>query len=327
MMSAPACADSRWFTITPWLKKVAHLLSAVEVSEILINSDGRVYVEREGVLHLVDGVVIAEGTRRTAAQQIALTLGHECNEETPMLDASLPDGSRVAAVLAPVSVGGTILTIRKFRQRTFTAEELCRLGMFSTSTLVRFSGTVVGRKTILISGIPGSGKTTLLNALAAYIPKDERIVLIEDTSEIDLHGKHLVRMVTRPEQLGSPAITIRDLLRKTLRLRPDRIIVGEVRGAEAFDLLMAMNSGAKGTISTLHASSARDAIQKLRTYVATAADSANMTYRSLGMYIANHIDCVVQTERVNGKRVVSQIVDVGRYDAEQDDYVLTEWEL
>lgn len=244
--------------ILPFLRPVRELILDEEISEVLVNASGRVFAERDGVLEsMPESMTIPERHRQAAVRNIARLLGDDISEEMPLLDARLPDGSRVAAVMPPASVGGTVVAIRKFRSKVFTAEELVRRGMLSDRILHQLCAALETRRNILISGGTGTGKTTLLNALCAFLPPADRIVLIEDTAEIDLTAPNLVRLEARRAQPDMPAITIRDLLRQTLRLRPDRIILGEVRGAEAFDLLQALNTGHSGTISTVHANSAR----------------------------------------------------------------------
>jgi len=272
-----------------------------------------------------ESMTIPERHRQAAVRNIARLLGDDISEEMPLLDARLPDGSRVAAVMPPASVGGTVIAIRKFRSRVFTADELVRRGMLSGQTLRQLRAAIEARRTILISGGTGTGKTTLLNALCAFIPPAERIVLIEDTAEIDLTAPNLVRLEARRAQPDIPAITIRDLLRQTLRLRPDRIILGEVRGAEAFDLLQALNTGHTGTISTVHANSARLAVSRLRTCVAMAG--IDLPQQAVARSIADSVHVLVHIERRAGKRYISEIADIGRYDAGRDDFEISEWEM
>ena len=314
---------SNFDLILPYVKSLAPLLADEEVSEIMVNSSGAVVIERDGLLSAVPGSEIPERQRQAAVRNIARLLGDDIDEARPLLDARLPDGSRVAAVMPPASVGGTILNIRKFRSKVFTAAELVRRGMFSSQVLEQLQRVIEARQTILISGGTGSGKTTLLNALAAFLPRDERIVVIEDTAEISLEAPNLVRLEARREQLDMPAITIRDLLRQTLRLRPDRIILGEVRGAEAFDLLQALNTGHTGTLSTIHANSAPLAIERLRTCVATA--NVGLPDHAIARNIAETIQLVAHIERRNGFRRLTELVAVERYVASSDTYHFTDW--
>src|SRR5688572_12109853 len=237
--------------ILPFLKPIADLIQDPTVSEIMVNGSQRIFVERDGVVHPVEGVLIEERSLKVAVKNIARILGDDVSEEMPILDARLPDGSRVAAVFPPCSIGGTTLTIRKFLSRFWTCEELVRVGMI-TGDLVDFVRQALSnRDNILISGGTGTGKTTLLNALGTLLPESDRIVVIEDTAELQFTRQNVVRFEARRAQPDTPAVTIRDLLRATLRHRPDRIVVGEVRGGEAFDLLQAFNTGHSGSLSTI----------------------------------------------------------------------------
>ena len=249
--------------ILPFLRPIAHLIEDPTITEIMVNGSGRIFVERAGQLELVPGVTVREHNLRVAVRNLARALGDDVSDEQPLLDSRLPDGSRVAAALPPVSLGGTTLTIRKFQAQTFTAEQLVRLGTLTPQQLAVLRQAIEVRANILISGGTGTGKTTLLNALTAFLPAHDRLVLIEDTAELQLDTPNLVRFEARREQAGLPAITIRDLLRATLRHRPDRILVGEVRGGEAFDLLQAFNTGHSGTLSTIHANSADQALRRV----------------------------------------------------------------
>ena len=253
--------------ILPFLRPIEGLLKDPAISEIMVNGPACVFIERNGEIEPVPGVSIAEKSLQVAVRNIARALGDEISEEKPLLDSRLPDGSRVAAIIPPCSVGGTTLTIRKFQSRFFTAEELVRTGSLTPDLLKQFRDAVEQRRNILISGGTSSGKTTLLTALAAFISDRDRVVLIEDTSEIQMTKPNLVRFEARREQPGLPAVTIRDLVRATLRHRPDRIILGEVRGGEAFDLLQALNTGHSGTLSTIHANSASQALSRFTSCV------------------------------------------------------------
>src|SRR5579862_7512337 len=242
-----------WDVITPFLKPIEPFLKDSDVTDILVNGGGRVFIERNGHLQVVPGIELTERALQVAARNIARVLGDDISVDRPLLDARLPDGSRVAAVFATCSVTGTILAIRKFRADRFTLQDLAAREMVPPEVLPVFRQAMATRKNILISGGTGTGKTTLLTALAGLIPADERIVVIEDTSEIRIEAANLVRLEARREQPPIAAVTMRDLVRTTLRLRPDRILLGEVRGGEAFDLLQALNTGHSGSLSTLHA--------------------------------------------------------------------------
>jgi pilus assembly protein CpaF len=289
-----------------------------------VNAEGNVFIEREGLLSAYTGVVIPERQRQAACRNIARLLGDDISEESPLLDARLPDGSRVAAVMPPASVGGTIIAIRKFRSRLFTAEELVKREMLTTAQLNGLRQLIKDRHTILISGATGSGKSTLLSALAAFLPDEARIVVIEDTAELFINAGNLVRLEARRAQPDKPAVSMRQLLRQSLRLRPDRIILGEVRGAEAFDLITVLNTGHKGSLSTIHANSARMAISRLRTCCATAGE--NLPDLAMARLIAETIDVIIHISRVGGLRKVTEIVKLGRYDRPSDSYEFQEVE-
>jgi pilus assembly protein CpaF len=271
-------------------------------------------------MHEVPGLALTERSLQVAIRNIARVLGDEVSPERPILDARLPDGSRVAAVLAPCSVTGTILAIRKFHGQVLTAEELVRLGTLPPEVLDRLRIAVQNRQNILISGGTGSGKTTLLNALAAFIPSEERILVIEETSEIQLNADNLVRLEARREQPGLPAVTIRDLLKASLRLRPDRILLGEVRTGEAFDLLQAMNTGHEGCLSTIHADSAGKTLARLTTCVLMSG--IDLPYKALRGQIADALHVVIHLSRSKGRRVVTEVLAVRGYDPVLDRHEL-----
>ena len=304
--------------ILPFLRPIAHLIEDPDVSEIMVNGSHRIFVEREGLVREVTDVQLDERNLRVAVKNIARALGDDVSEEQPILDSRLPDGSRVAAVFPPCSVGGTTLTIRKFQTRFFTPEELVRIGTMTPAVLETVQGAITAGKNILISGGTSTGKTTLLNACASFLPPDDRVVLIEDTAELQLDRRNLVRFEARREQAGVPAVTIRDLLRATLRHRPDRIIVGEVRGGEAFDLLQALNTGHAGTLSTIHANSADQALARLASCVVQSG--VELPYQAVRHQIAEAIDFVLHLSRQGGARVVDELLQIGRYDAERDRY-------
>lgn len=308
--------------IAPFLRPIAHLFHDPDITEIMVNGSGRVFIERSGRLELVADVTIREQNLRVAVRNLARILGDDVSEERPLLDSRLPDGSRVAAALPPVSLGGTTLTIRKFHSRYFSAEELVRIGTLTREQLDTLRAAIEARDNILISGGTGTGKTTLLNALTAFLPTDDRVVLIEDTAELQLEASNLVRFEARREQVGLPAVTIRDLLRATLRHRPDRILLGEVRGGEAFDLLQALNTGHSGTLSTIHANSAEQALSRFASCVLQSG--VDLPYQAVRLGIADCLQLLVHLERRQGRRVVRQIVRVRRYDAAADKYELTE---
>jgi len=304
--------------ILPFLRPIAHLIQDPEVSEIMVNGSRRVFVERDGLLREVADVSLDERNLRVAVRNIARALGDDVSEEQPILDARLPDGSRVAAVCAPCSVGGTTLTIRKFQTRFFTAEELVRIGTMTPAVLATLREVIAAGANVLISGGTSTGKTTILNALAAFLPSDARIVVVEDTAELQIEHVNLVRFEARREQPHAPAITIRDLLRATLRHRPDRIIVGEVRGGEAFDLLQALNTGHAGTLSTIHANSATQALARLASCVLQAG--VDLPYQAIRQQIADAIQVVLHLNRAHQRRYVTELIRVERYNGARDGY-------
>ena len=284
--------------ILPFLRPIAPFLQDPDVSEIMVNAGGRVFVEHHGLVQEATGVHLAEKSLQVAVRNIARTLGDDVSEEQPILDARLPDGSRVAAVIPPCSLGGTTLTIRKFQSRFFTAEELVRIGTLTEDVLGQVRNAIDKRQNILISGGTSTGKTTLLNALAAFIPASDRIVIIEDTAELQVDKPNVVRFEARRAQRDLPAVTIRDLLKATLRHRPDRIIVGEVRGGEAYDLLQALNTGHAGTLSTIHANSASQALARLASCVLQAG--VELPYVAIRQQIGDAISLLLQLDRRQG---------------------------
>jgi len=308
--------------ILPFLRPIAHLIRDPQITEVMVNGSGRVFVERQGQLEAVPDVTVREQNLRVAVRNLARVLGDDVSEERPLLDSRLPDGSRVAAALPPVSLGGTTLTIRKFHSQHFSAQDLVAIGTLTPEQLDTLRRAIVARDNILISGGTGTGKTTLLNALAAFLPSGDRLVLIEDTAELQLEAANLVRFEARREQTGVPAVSIRDLLRATLRHRPDRILLGEVRGGEAFDLLQALNTGHSGTLSTIHANSAEQALTRFASCVLQSG--IDLPYPAVRLGIAEGLQVLVHLDRRQGQRLVRQIVRVRRYDAASDKYALEE---
>jgi pilus assembly protein CpaF len=295
--------------VIPFLRPIAHLITDPEVSEIMVNGSRSIFVEREGRLTAVTGVQLDERNLRVAVKNIARALGDDISEEQPILDARLEDGSRVAAVFPPCSLGGTTLTIRKFQQRFFTADELIRARMMSEGTLAQVRAAVARNQTILISGGTSTGKTTLLNAISAYLPADDRLVVIEDTAELHLTQRNIVRLEARRQQRDLAPVTIRDLLRAALRHRPDRIVVGEVRGSEAYDLLEALNTGHAGSLSTIHANSAAQALNRFASCVLQSG--VDLPYDVIRDQIAACVQLVIHLHRVDGRREVSQLLHLG----------------
>jgi pilus assembly protein CpaF len=312
----------RFETILPFLRPIEHLILDPDISEIMVNAGSRIFVEKGGQLLPVPGITISEQALLTAVKNIARRLGDDISEEKPILDSRLPDGSRVAAVLPPCSMNGITLTIRKFNTRHFTMTDLIENRTLTPAGAQFLRDKVKNRQNILISGGTGTGKTTLLNILADSIPDEERILLIEDTAELNVRKSNLVRFETRREQAGVPAVSIRDLLKASLRHRPDRIIVGEVRGGEAFDLLQALNTGHSGSLCTLHANSARQAIARFADCVLQS--SIELPYRSIMANIGNSVDLIVHIARIRGLRVVSEMAAVEGFDDEKNECRFTQ---
>jgi pilus assembly protein CpaF len=304
--------------ILPFLRPIEHLIRDPEISEIMVNGSGRIFIERHGEVTPVSDTTITEKSLQVAVRNIARTLGDEINEDMPLLDARLPDGSRVAAAIPPCSRRGTTLTIRKFQSQRFSADELVRIGTVPEYVMHHLQKGVEQHKNILISGGTGSGKTTMLNALASFIDPDDRVVLIEDTSEIQIRLANLVEFEARREQPQQRAVTIRDLLRATLRHRPDRIILGEVRGGEAFDLLQALNTGHSGTLSTIHANSAEQAVSRFISCVLQSG--IELPYRAICSNIGDAVHMLLHIERRRGRRYVAQLLQLVRYNTARDCY-------
>ena len=305
-------------TILPFLRPIEHLIRDDSISEIMVNGSTHVFIERAGVLQEVPDLTLSEKSLMVAVKNIARRLGDDISEQKPILDSRLPDGSRVAAVIPPCSIHGVTLTIRKFNGRHFTIEDLVKCGSIDAILVERLKSYVERRQNILISGGTGTGKTTLLNALGKLISDDDRILLIEDTSEIQLQKPNLVRFEARQAQSGLPAVTIRDLLKASLRHRPDRIILGEIRGGEAFDLLQLLNTGHSGTLSTVHASSAQQAISRFTSCVLQSG--VELPYRAIKTNIGDSLNVIIQLERRPGRRYVSQVLEVQAFNSERDQY-------
>lgn len=305
-------------TILPFLKPIEHLILDDTISEVMVNGPHRVFVEKAGFVEEVRGLAIGEKSLMIAVKNIARRLGDDISESKPILDSRLPDGSRVAAVIPPCSLNGVTLTIRKFNARHLGIEDLIQAGTLERWLANQLETYVLGRKNILIAGGTGTGKTTLLNILGKFIPSDERILLIEDTSEIQMDQGNLVRFEARQPQNGLPAVSIRDLLKAALRHRPDRIILGEIRGGEAFDLLQLLNTGHSGSLSTVHATSAKQALARFTSCVLQSG--VDLPYRAIKTNTADSLGVVVQLERRPGRRFVSEVVEINRYDPDIDEY-------
>ena len=303
-------------TILPFLRPIEHLILDESVSEVMVNGSDRVFIERDGFVQQVPGIFLEERSLKVAVKNIARRLGDDISESKPILDSRLPDGSRVAAVIPPCSLTGVTLTIRKFNSRHFEIEDLIRSGTLNRALANRLEDYLLQRRNLLISGGTGSGKTSLLTALGKFIPPDERILLIEDTAEIQLAHENLVRFEARREQNGTPAVSIRDLLKAALRHRPDRILLGEIRSGEAFDLLQLLNTGHSGTISTIHASSARQGLSRFASCVLQSG--VEIPYRAIKTNIADSLNVVVQIERRPGRRFISEVLEINNYDPDAD---------
>jgi pilus assembly protein CpaF len=303
-------------TILPFLRPIEHLILDDSVSEVMVNGPDRVFIERNGFVQHVPGITIGERTLTVAVKNIARRLGDDISEAKPILDSRLPDGSRVAAVIPPCSLNGVTLTIRKFNSRHFDIEDLIRSGTLDRALANRLEDYILQRRNLLLSGGTSSGKTTLLTALGKFIPGDERLLVIEDTAEIQLAHTNLVRFEARREQDGTPAVSIRDLLKASLRHRPDRILVGEVRGGEAFDLLQLLNTGHSGSLSTIHASSAKQALSRFTSCVLQSG--VQLPHAAIKANIGDSLNVVIQVERRPGRRFISEVVEINSYNPDAD---------
>ncbi|MDP9347817.1 MAG: CpaF family protein [Gemmatimonadota bacterium] len=286
------------------------LMKQGDISDILVNTYDQVYVERNGRLERTDVVFQDNRHLLQVIDRIVSAVGRRIDDSSPMVDARLPDGSRVNAIIPPVAVDGPHLSIRKFKLDTLSGDDLVRVGSITPHMLELLQGIVKARLNIVISGGTGAGKTTMLNILSSFIPHDERIVTIEDSAELQLRQPHVVRLETRPANVeGTGEVTQRHLLVNALRMRPDRIVVGEVRGAEAVDMLQAMNTGHEGSIATLHANTPRDALGRLETMVAMA--NLNLPEKVIRQQIVSAVDVIIQVSRLSdGTRKVMTITEV-----------------
>lgn len=286
------------------------LIEDPTISEIMVNGPYKVYVERNGKIELTDITFRDNEHVMHIIEKIVAPLGRRIDESMPMVDARLPDGSRVNAIIPPLSLIGPVITIRKFSKDPFTIEDLIRFGTLTPEMAKFLEACVKARLNIVVSGGTGSGKTTTLNVLSSFIPNDERIITIEDAAELQLHQEHVVTLESRPPNIeGKGAITIRDLVRNALRMRPDRIVVGEVRSGEALDMLQAMNTGHDGSLTTGHANSPRDMLSRLETMVLMAG--MELPVRAIREQIASAIDLIVHQSRLrDGSRKIVNITEV-----------------
>ncbi len=286
------------------------LLDDDEITEIMVNGPKKVYVEKKGQIQRTNVVFDDDEHVLRIIERIVLPLGRRIDAENPTVDARLPDGSRVNALIPPVAIDGPCITIRKFRKDKLKIEQLIQFGSLTEHMAEFLRACVRARLNIVISGGTGSGKTTLLNVLSSFIPESERIVTIEDAAELQLQQDHVVRLESRPADLnGRGAVTIRDLVRNALRMRPDRIVVGECRGGEALDMLQAMNTGHDGSMTTIHANSPRDALARLETLVLMAG--MDLPLKVVRQQISSAVDLIVQQSRLrDGTRKITSISEV-----------------
>lgn len=296
--------------LTLFLQPVAEHLADDDVSEILINGPERVYVERKGRLEEVPARFVSEPALKAAAANIAKSVGRILDEMHPRLDARLPDGSRVHAVIPPLSRLGTVIAIRKFKKDTLTIERMQAFGSVDERARRLIRALVLLHKNVIVSGATSSGKTSVLNALSSFIPDNERVLVIEDASELQLQQRHIVPFETRKaDKNGQGEVTIRDLIHSALRLRPDRIVIGEIRGGEALDLLQALNTGHAGSMSTIHANSPLDALRRIET--CALLSGIDIPLSALRAQVASAIGAVVHTARLSdGSRKVVSIAEV-----------------
>jgi pilus assembly protein CpaF len=281
-----------------------------KVSDILVNTYNRVYVEKFGKLELTDARFKDDAHLMKIIDKIVSSLGRRVDESSPMVDARLPDGSRVNAIIPPLAIDGPTLSIRRFAVVPLELDDLIHIGTLTPQIGELLKGLVRAKLNVLISGGTGSGKTTLLNVISRFIPEEERIVTIEDAAELQLQQEHIVRLETRPPNIeGRGEVTQRDLVKNSLRMRPDRIIVGEVRGHEAFDMLQAMNTGHEGSLTTIHANSPRDALMRLETMVAMA--NLEIPSGFLRRYISSALDVIIHVNRfADGKRKLTSLQEI-----------------
>ena len=286
------------------------LLRDDSVTEVMVNNADMIYVERAGKIEKTTTAFVDDAHLLRIIDKIVSQVGRRVDESSPMVDARLPDGSRVNAIIPPLSLRGPVLTIRKFSRDPYTMDDLINFGSLTAKSAHFLAACVQGKLNMLISGGTGTGKTTTLNALSAFVPGDERIVTIEDAAELQLQQDHVITLEARPPNIeGQGEVKIRELVRNALRMRPDRIIVGEVRGPETLDMLQAMNTGHEGSLTTIHANSPRDALSRIETLVLTAG--VELPLRAIREQVASAFDLLVQIERlVDGTRRITHITEV-----------------
>jgi pilus assembly protein CpaF len=289
---------------------IDRLLKDETITEVMVNGPDMVFAERSGKLEKTGASFVDDIHLRRIIDKIVAQVGRRVDEATPMVDARLPDGSRVNAVIHPLAIGGPFLTIRKFSKDPYQVDDLIRFGTINAASARFMQAMVLGKLNLLVSGGTGTGKTTMLNVLSSFIPGDERIVTVEDAKELQLHQEHVLALEARPPNIeGKGAVGIRDLVRNCLRMRPDRIVVGECRGGEALDMLQAMNTGHDGSLTTVHANSPRDTLARLETLVLMAG--FDLPVRAIREQVASAIDCIVQLTRLrDGTRRITHISEV-----------------
>ncbi|MGZ4336354.1 MAG: CpaF family protein, partial [Gaiellaceae bacterium] len=291
-------------------------LRDASITEIMVNGHDQVFIERAGLVSETDVRFASEDHLLRVIDRIVSGVGRRVDEASPMVDARLPDGSRVNAIIPPLALKGPTLTIRKFARDPYTMNDLISFGSVSPKAAQFLAACVKGKLNVLISGGTGTGKTTTLNAMSAFIPGDERIVTIEDAAELQLQQEHVITLESRPPNIeGQGEVRIRELVRNALRMRPDRIIVGEVRGPETLDMLQAMNTGHEGSLTTIHANSPRDALSRLETLVLTAG--VELPLRAIREQVSSAFDLLVQITRlVDGSRRISHVTEVLRMESD-----------
>jgi pilus assembly protein CpaF len=292
------------------------LLSDDTITEVMVNGPNEIWIERQGRLYETTVRFNDDSHLRRIINKMVAQVGRRIDESSPMVDARLPDGSRVNAIIPPLSLSGPLITIRKFSKKRLTLDDMIAINTLSEESVDFLRRCVLAELNILISGGTGTGKTTLLNALSASIPDSDRIVTIEDAAELKLNQRHVLRLESRPKNIeGEGEIPIRELLRNSLRMRPDRIIVGEVRGAEALDMLQAMNTGHDGSLSTVHSNSPRDGLHRIETMVLMAG--FDLPVRAIRQQVASALDLIVHLDRMeDGSRRVTAITEVQRMESD-----------